>query len=76
MHYLQGTYNPYFWATNKTVAPTNQQLQYLHELIQARVNVNVPAITRANTLHNSDGLYSTTEGQRTSQVISNLNNVV
>jgi len=53
-----------------------QQLRYLHELIQPRVKVNVPAITRANTLHNSDGLYSIKEGQRNSLGISNLNNVV
>jgi hypothetical protein len=43
-----------------------QQLRYLHELIQPRVNVNIPAITQANTIHNSDGPYSTMEGQQNS----------
>jgi hypothetical protein len=51
-----------------------QQLRYIHALIQLRVTVNVPTITRVIVLHNSDG--KITDGQRNSQAISKLNNVV
>jgi len=51
-----------------------QQLRHIQALIQLRVTVNVLAITRVNVLHNSDG--NITDGQRNSQAIRKLNNVV
>jgi hypothetical protein len=32
-----------------------QQLRYIHALIKPQVTVNIPAITRASVLQNSDG---------------------
>lgn len=50
------------------------QLQYIHALFQPEVIVTIPAITRANIHHSSDGYIR--DGQWNSYFIShNLNNV-
>jgi len=69
-HCLNVHKNPYLWATNKTVVAA---LMVHSALMQPRVTVNVPAITRANILHNSDGYIR--DGQQNSWAISNLNNI-
>jgi hypothetical protein len=50
-----------------------QQLWYRHTLIQTKVTVNVPTITQASILHNSDGYII--DGQQNSKAICNPNNV-
>jgi hypothetical protein len=52
-----------------------KKIWYIHALIQPKGTVNIPAITQASILHNSDGYIR--DGQQNSLTISNLlNNIL